>query len=56
MNNPLKAFLNTHVKPTTKENEYTPKNGICDAYRKERFTNYNVELMQQIRVAKLNKI
>lgn len=25
MNNPLKAFLNTHVKPTTKENSYVPK-------------------------------
>jgi hypothetical protein len=51
----LKQWLNKDVKPTTKENTYTPAMGVNDAKRKQYFTTYNVELMQEIRRIKLNE-
>lgn len=53
--NPLSKWLNKSTKPTTKENSYTPPMGVNDAYRKQHFTTYNVELMQEIRRIKLNE-
>jgi hypothetical protein len=52
----LKQWLNKDVKPTTKENTYTPAMGVNDAKRKQYFTTYNVELMQEIRRIKLNQL
>jgi hypothetical protein len=40
----------------TKTKKYTLANGVCDAVRKQFFTTYNLELMNEIRRIKLNEI
>ncbi len=52
----LKKWLNKDTKPTRLENTYTPPMGVNDANRKQHFTSYNVELMNEIRRIKLNQI
>ena len=52
----LKKWLNKNNKPTTVENTYTPPMGVNDANRKQHFTTYNVELMNEIRRIKLNEV
>ena len=52
----LKKWLNKDTKPTTVENTYTPPMGVNDANRKQHFTSYNVELMNEIRRIKLNEV
>jgi hypothetical protein len=52
----IKNFLNRNVKPTKAENTYSPPMGVNDANRKQHFTSYNVELMNEIRRVKLNEI
>ena len=51
----IKNFLNRSVKPTKLENTYTPPMGVNDAHRKQHFTTYNLELMNEIRRIKLNE-
>jgi hypothetical protein len=52
----IKNFLNRSVKPTKLENTYTPSMGVNDAHRKQHFTTYNLELMNEIRRIKLNQV
>lgn len=52
----IKNFLNRSVKPTKVENTYFPPMGVNDAHRKQHFTTYNVELMNEIRRIKLNEL
>jgi hypothetical protein len=52
----LAKWLNKSTKPTTKENSYTPPMGVNDANRKQFFTTYNVELVNEIRRIKLNQV
>ncbi|MCF8255027.1 MAG: hypothetical protein K9J84_10670 [Bacteroidia bacterium] len=47
--------MNRSVKPTKAENTYTPPMGVNDANRKQFFTTYNVELVNEIRRIKLNE-
>jgi hypothetical protein len=54
--NPLTKWLNKSTKPTTKENSYTPPMGVNDANRKQFFTTYNVELVNELRRIKLNQV
>jgi hypothetical protein len=51
----LNKWLNKSTKPTTKENTYTPPMGVNDANRKQFFTSYNVELVNELRRIKLNE-
>jgi len=44
--------IKSTVKPDVR-NTYTPALSICDAKRKQWFTTYNIDLMNQIRIAKL---
>ena len=43
------------MKKQKKENQVTLVSSICDAMRKQFFTNYNVDLMNEIRRIKLNE-
>jgi hypothetical protein len=52
----IKNFLNRSVKPTKAENTYFPPMGVNDAHRKQHFTTYNLELMNEIRRIKLNQV
>ena len=54
--NLIDKWLNKSTKPTTKENSYTPPMGVNDANRKQFFTSYNVELVNEIRRIKLNEV
>lgn len=40
---------------TWEQNTYSPALSVCDQKRKQWFTNYNMELMQEIRRIKLNE-
>ena len=51
----LKKWLNKNTKPTKLENTYTPPMGVNDANRKQFFTTYNVELVNELRRIKLNE-
>ena len=53
--NAIQKWLNKHTQPVTKENTYTPPMGVNDANRKQFFTSYNVELVNEIRRIKLNE-
>lgn len=53
--NPISKWLNKSIKQTTVENTYTPPMGVNDANRKQFFTTYNVELVNEIRRIKLNE-
>lgn len=50
----MKAILKikSTIKPEV-QNTYTPALSICDAKRKQFFTSYNIDLMNQIRQARL---
>ena len=48
--------LNQNVKPTEKENTFTPNLAICDAKRKQFFTHYDIDKMNRIREIKLNQL
>lgn len=52
MNLLKKIKTQSTVKPVL-QNSYTPALSICDAKRKQFFTTYNVDLMNQIRIARL---
>jgi hypothetical protein len=52
----IKNFLNRSVKPTKQRILTTPPMGVNDAHRKQHFTTYNVELMNEIRRIKLNQV
>ena len=54
--NLIDKWLNKSTKPTTKENSYTHPMGVNDANRKQFFTSYNVELVNEIRRIKLNEV
>lgn len=43
-------------KKETAENTYIPAMGVNDAKRKQFFTTYNIELMNEIRRIKLNDL
>lgn len=48
--------LNQNTKLTEAENTYTPPLAICDAKRKQFFTNYDLDRMNEIRRIKLNQL
>lgn len=53
----LIKWLNKHNTPTSfDKNTYTPPMGVNDANRKQFFTTYNVELVNEIRRIKLNQV
>ena len=53
----LHKWLNKHNTPTSFEkNTYTPPMGVNDANRKQFFTTYNLELVNEIRRIKLNQV
>ena len=53
----LHKWLNKHNTPTSFEkNTYIPPMGVNDANRKQFFTTYNVELVNEIRRIKLNQV
>ena len=52
----IKQFLNKNVKEVSfSENEFIPAVAVDDAKRKQWFTTYNVNLMNEIRRIKLNE-
>jgi hypothetical protein len=53
----LHKWLNKHNTSTSFEkNTYTPPMGVNDANRKQFFTTYNLELVNEIRRIKLNQV
>ena len=53
----IHKWLNKDVKKVSfDQNTFTPAMGINDAKRKQFFTNYNEELMREIRRVKLNQV
>lgn len=53
----ITKFLNRTVKPADwNQNEFIPAVAVDDAKRKQWFTTYNVDLMNEIRRIKLNEV
>lgn len=53
----IKQFLNKNVKEVSfSQNEFIPALAVDDAKRKQWFTTYNVDLMNEIRRIKLNEV
>ena len=53
----ISKWLNKDVKSVSfDQNTFTPAMGINDAKRKQFFTTYNLELVNEIRRIKLNQV
>lgn len=53
----ISKWLNKDVKEVSfDQNTFTPAMGINDAKRKQFFTTYNLELVNEIRRIKLNQV
>ena len=47
--------MEKQTKPSWEQNTFVPAMSVCDEIRRQWFTSYNVDLMNEIRRIKLNQ-